>query len=517
MNSAKKRGVWRLIRYRRLPNNRARRQIECNVFLGTMPGLHLPPPCRIALRRASRVRTPRTPLRGIGSRSRSLTSNRSMHKITGDVLRGFYRESGCNYGRATASGEICHVYREACSQMHFQKKLRIAYLGGPASADKVYLEWSEGRTPSSFDISYLRQFYEVCSELESEGHVITTVPGRHSCRRMGKFLIENRPTPSISIGAFYHLSMAYWFVRLLARLLRYRPDVLIVTAEQNYWFLLMPLHWIGVMIIPAIHCTLWPQFFPLRRSWQVLRFFNRIFFRKVKAAIAISNDVAEQVRSLTTGRRIEISVCSPLFLKSHFADVEPASQVSEPPFKIVFAGRIETNKGVYDLLKIAQKLDQNRKGEFRFDVCGDGPELKSLKEDIRRHGLDQVVFCHGFCDARKLRTIIEQSHVIIVPTTTRFEEGLAKVCAEAILAGRPVITSAVCPALAKIREAAIEVPPDNIDAYYEAILQLNDDRSQYEQKCKACGPLQDQFYDARNSYGAKLRSVLLRYGLASPG
>ena len=63
------------------------------------------------------------------------------------------------------------------------------------------------------------------------------------------------------------------------------------------------------------------------------------------------------------------------------------------------------------------------------------------------------------------------SHAVIVPTTSRFEEGFNMVCAEAILAGRPVITSAVCPALAYIREAAIEVQPDNIDQYYQAILQ----------------------------------------------
>ena len=45
------------------------------------------------------------------------------------------------------------------------------------------------------------------------------------------------------------------------------------------------------------------------------------------------------------------------------------------------------------------------------------------------------------------------------------------VCAEAILAGRPVITSPVCPALDYVRDAAVEVSPDNIEQYCEAILE----------------------------------------------
>ena len=87
------------------------------------------------------------------------------------------------------------------------------------------------------------------------------------------------------------------------------------------------------------------------------------------------------------------------------------------------------------------------------------------------------------------------------------------VCAEAILAGRPVITSAVCPALAYIREAAIEVQPDNIDEYYQAILQLYDDTELYKQKQSACVTLQGQFYNAKNSWAEKLRILLNKHVL----
>ncbi len=82
------------------------------------------------------------------------------------------------------------------------------------------------------------------------------------------------------------------------------------------------------------------------------------------------------------------------------------------------------------------------------------------------------------------------------------------VCAEAILAGRPVITSAVCPALAYVKEAAVEVQPDNVDQYHDAILRLSDDAEFYDMKQQACRPLQAQFYNRDNSWAEKLKAVL---------
>ena len=136
-----------------------------------------------------------------------------------------------------------------------------------------------------------------------------------------------------------------------------------------------------------------------------------------------------------------------------------------------------------------------------------GPEL------VDRFSLCGVVHCHGYLDSPNLSDVLSTSHAVIVPTTTRFEEGFNMVCAEAVLAGRPVITSAVCPALAYIREAAVEVQPDSIDQYYEAILRLYDDPQLYKQKQAACATLQGQFYDAKNSWAEKLRMLLNKHVL----
>jgi glycosyltransferase involved in cell wall biosynthesis len=102
----------------------------------------------------------------------------------------------------------------------------------------------------------------------------------------------------------------------------------------------------------------------------------------------------------------------------------------------------------------------------------------------------------------------EKCHVVIVPTTSEFVEGFNKVVAEGILAGRPVITSSICPALEYVREGVVEVPPDNAEAYAEAIVRLKEDASLYEAKRMGCAVARSQFYDISRSWMSAVKKVL---------
>ena len=391
-------------------------------------------------------------------------------------------------------------------------KLRIAYLSGPSEAVGVYREWSENKKGDYFGTNYMKQFFTVCRELDAEAYVITTVAGEYSIWHKDGLTIENRPLASHLSGFSYHVAMVAWFVRLAPKLISFRPDVLIATANQNYWFLLFFLKWLGISIIPSFHCVLWPKFVPVRRSWRVLLHLNRLLIlRHVKAALVASKDIAEQLRSLVGNTNIEIEEHLPTYSMSQFAPIASPRTIARPPFRIFFAGRIEANKGIYDLVEIARRLNAGRPRLFVFDICGDGGELSALRQLVAKSNLQDVVKCHGYLDSERLSAVLASSHAVIVPTTSRFEEGFNMVCAEAILAGRPVITSPVCPALEYVREAAVEVPPDNIEKYCQAILKLYDDQEFYEQKQGACAKLQGQFYDPKNSWAEKLKMLLNRH------
>ena len=80
--------------------------------------------------------------------------------------------------------------------------------------------------------------------------------------------------------------------------------------------------------------------------------------------------------------------------------------------------------------------------------------------------------------------------------------------AEGVLAGKPVITSSVCTALEYVRDAVLEVPPDDVKAYGDAILRLADDAELYESKRRGCTVCQSQFYDSARGWGAAVRQML---------
>jgi len=98
--------------------------------------------------------------------------------------------------------------------------------------------------------------------------------------------------------------------------------------------------------------------------------------------------------------------------------------------------------------------------------------------------------------------------MVVVPTTTAFGEGFNQVVVESVLAGRPVVTSVVCPARNYVSEAVVEVPPDEPGGYAQAILSLYQNAAVYEQKRAAGAQYEGQFYDKSNGWGAALQSAI---------
>ena len=94
---------------------------------------------------------------------------------------------------------------------------------------------------------------------------------------------------------------------------------------------------------------------------------------------------------------------------------------------------------------------------------------------------------HGHCGRQKLQEMYAASHAVIVPTTAEFTEGFNQVVTEAVLAGRPVVTSDVCPAVEYLPGAVVLVPTDDVDAYERAVLRLCDDPAYYGPARASCG------------------------------
>ena len=390
--------------------------------------------------------------------------------------------------------------------------LRIVYAAGPGDVIGTFRAWVQGHDdPSQVSMTYSGQFYDVCQKLRIESYTIASsrIPGS---LQEGSFTLAHRPIPfERKPGLLYHFGQVLSGLRLLLSALRFRAHGVVVSNGTTNWFSLILFQIFGIRIIPSLHCVLWAQQKPLSRSRsaRIVRWLDGWFFRRIPSAIlSASHDITHQVEELTAGRHSAIFEFLPTYRREEFANSGfPPS--ARRPFRVLYAGRIERNKGVFDLLEIARRFASTGRDEIVFDLCGSGSALELLRMRAIACDLQQHFRLHGHCSKQTMRRMFARSHIVVVPTTSDFVEGFNQVVVEGVLSGRPVITSNVCPALDYVREGVVEVSTDDINGYGDAILKLCDDLQFYEAKRAACAKLQLPFYNPECGWGAALRRALL--------
>ncbi|MGB0563222.1 MAG: glycosyltransferase family 4 protein [Spirulinaceae cyanobacterium] len=394
------------------------------------------------------------------------------------------------------------------------KPLKILYACGPIDAASVYQYWVKGEIdPYHCTIPFVYQFYDLCRALKAEGYVVSRSP-RLARIQTEQFTIEHRPVLFQNRGALlFYWGQLWTGLQLILTTIAYRPDVLVIQSGRVFPFFLSPIAWLGVKVVPSYHITLWPKYRPKRRIYQFILALSRRLFQKDAAAIlSTSPDITEQIQELTHGRHRPITQFLSIYQPEQFADLAPP--VHNPDdFRVLYVGRMHENKGIFDLLAIAQRFAQAGLPQIHFDLCGTGPYLEQLQQQAHAVGVSDRFVCHGHCHRPQLMEMYAQAQVVIVPTTTRFTEGLNQVVIEGVLSGRPVITSAVCPAIHYVRAAAVEVPPDDTPAYGDAILQLYHNPELYAQKYQASQQLRDRFFDLSEGWGEKFKAILVEQGL----
>jgi len=387
---------------------------------------------------------------------------------------------------------------------------RILYAAGPGDVIGTYEYWKKGEDdPSSVAITYSGQFYDACEDLDAQAFVIASCnkPGEV---RDGRFRIQHRPVPLRSRrGLLYHIGQVWYNLRLIASAVRFRADVAVI-GGISHWFVFSLLSLFGVAVVPTLHCAFWPTGRrPSSAAAKVLQKMNGFFWRRCAAAtICVSPECERQVLTIAGRPKGPILQAVAQYRRECFEDI-PQPRWASRPFRVMFAGRVEENKGVFHLLEAAVKLEGQRPGEFAWEVCGDGSALEGLRDRIEQAGLANSFALHGRLERNVMREALGRSHVVIVPTTSAFAEGLNKVVVEGVLAGRPVVVSQTCHAGDYVSEALMEVGPGDIDAYVESVRHLAKDHELYEQKRHACGMLAGQFYDEARGWGVALGKSLV--------
>jgi glycogen synthase len=299
-------------------------------------------------------------------------------------------------------------------------------------------------------------------------------------------------------------------VNLLVTAVRFKASAAVINSGTTHYFVMSLFRLVGMKVVIVLHNTLWPSGFPPTRPVpKLIAHLDGLFFRwGATATLGVSPACIRQVDQLTRGRHGPLYQIRSQFRSEYFENIPPPPPHAQKPFRIMYVGAVVRDKGVFDILQMARKVEARAPGRVQWELCGSGPDLVELRRQHGEMGLGPIVSIRGWTSPQELRDVHAKSHISIVPTRSGFEEGMAKTVIEAILSGRPVITNPVVPALEVLRPACMEARTDDVDSYVEAILKLVSDQERYRQLCEACPDLQKQFYDGKQGIRAVLTRVM---------
>ena len=386
-------------------------------------------------------------------------------------------------------------------------KLRVLMMEGPGDALSVFRAWRAGKpfdgvTHEPFSM----QFFELCRELNATAKVVALHPELGS-ETDGNITVEHWGHPlEGKSGLAYHLAHAKLAARITREALAMKADVVFIGNEPHP-FLFAPLAKAGVAVVPAYHCVLWPQFGRPSRARRLLFRADAPFLRsQAKAVMAVSDTILDQVESVAGHASSPLVGFIPSFHPNLFDGIQPPDP-SQGPFRVIFVARVEEHKGIFDLIEVARMLRKDGRNVV-FEVCGTGSAFDDAKRRVEQLGLGDTIRLLGWCDRSAIHAAFARSHVVLVPTTTQFVEGFNMVVVEGLLAGRPVVTSRVCPAIEYVQDAVYEVPPDDPRAYANAVAELMDNRERYDELARNSRRCARRFTDREWGYQSALRHVL---------
>lgn len=390
--------------------------------------------------------------------------------------------------------------------------MRVLYALGPGDVVRSYRVWKSGAdVATETSVSFSGQFFDYCRDNGAEGHAVSS-NGRREVFVDGQMILENRSKVLWAPhGLRYHLSGLLYVLSLAGTAIRRRVDVVVVDTYTAHWFLLAIFRVLGIPVVASLHGTLWPRGFPLRKAVdRVIQGLDRALFwrRGVSAVVCVSPECAKQVLEMQGDRPKPIFQYRAQYRKAVFEAMPPPSRLTGEPLRVLFAGRVEREKGVFDLVEAAARIEATRPGTVAWRVCGDGGALQELRAEVSRRGLDGVVKLLGQLDREALREQYAWCHLVVVPTRSDCREGLPMAAAEAILAGRPVVLSSVCPAVDVLGEAAVEARADDPGSYAELVLRIAGHPDEHARRREACGPAMAQFLDAGNGLAWALRQAI---------
>lgn len=270
------------------------------------------------------------------------------------------------------------------------------------------------------------------------------------------------------------LSVLPWrYLYFLYSNIRWRPDYVLCGVEGNISFAALLIARIsGAKFIFLGHNAL-----NLPQTPKSTRFFNRQSVRNADKVIAHGPFIVDQAKSLGAQSNNILE-----FLTA----VKPEGIPSKSPNTkhdiktIIYVGRIEEDKGVFDLLNAFLELEQNNS---KLEFFGSGSALTRLTSEATKSFKKKNIIIHGKVSHQEVFEKLRDAYVCVTPTQSTFPEGRCMTIVESLLVNTPVIAPnfGPFPYLVKHNKNGLLYKPDCVEDLTEQLSTILTDSQLYEQ------------------------------------
>lgn len=379
------------------------------------------------------------------------------------------------------------------------EKLRISYINGPGDVVGTYGYWREGRAdPRVPVVTYSAQFYELAQRIGASVQMITLFdPPADSGPDIRFAQVKRQPW---SDRKSYYKSQSDYARDVAAQIDAFDPHIVIASLDfpaSGWKKIKKP----GRKLVVTAHNTFWPMGRKPTGLKGALKM--KLLEHRSKAldgAVCTSPECARQIGIVTRGRirgRAEHTQ-----IVAHY-DVEERKRVR----RLLYLGRIERSKGIFMLLNVFVRL-KSRFPDLDLTFAGSGNCDDELHAAVAGAGVPDVRFL-GRLDSAGVHREIADTDLIVCPTTSAFDEGLALVGLEGAAHGIPTLLSTVVPAIDVLGDACKSFQVDDAADLERALSDLITDEAEYQALLTHLDEVRPRLYDPSLSWGSQLAQVLL--------
>lgn len=165
---------------------------------------------------------------------------------------------------------------------------------------------------------------------------------------------------------------------------------------------------------------------PINRYF--MRGINHFLFKRSDAVVSNSEHMQQIAQGKGAGRAVKVKTPLPRALLE-----TPLQPLNTPPERVLFVGRLATEKRVHTVIDAASKHPT-----IAFAIAGDGPERSMVESAAQTHANLNYL---GWVARERLPEILNETDLLVLPSEV---EAFGTVALEAMARGRLVLVSAGC-------------------------------------------------------------------------